>query len=178
MEYGIELLQKNCIPYDWVTIYVGIKLKLLNLSDASKYAIEYIENNDVIKNDFILQLAWGTEGLLKEEFFQRINEEFYENIIEENSPKWELEVRKIRYCILKELEKEIFDFDSLFREITRVYESLNCPEDMDEIIPYMPPKNGYNPLNHLDEENSDRLLNLFRCFLVKEEREIRKNSYK
>ncbi|MDD9311758.1 DUF2247 family protein [Cytobacillus firmus] len=60
------------------------------------------------------------------------------------------------------------NFEELLNEITEVYADFNYPEDMDNFINYLEPKDGYIPSQYSEEENVIRLVNLFNDFMNQE----------
>ena len=81
------------------------------------------------------------------------------------------EERKLRLCLLTELQQKINKKQELLEKIAEVYADFNYTPDMEEFIYYMPAKN-YDPSRHSSQENEDRLINLFYKFLEKEKIEL------
>lgn len=144
MKYTLQLLKDNNVKYNWNTIYVGRRIKIISHSVVNEYALEILEDNKDMDNAQILELAWNlsedeTDSELKELISQINNSD-----LGEGGAIWNIEVRKWRYCILSELFKTINDEQVLYEEIERVFSKFNCPSDMYEFFRNISDKHFYS----------------------------------
>lgn len=163
MKYKLDIFEENNIKYDWNTVYVGLKLSLLELEEVQNYAVSIIENTET-SNEIIMELAWGIEEQRLEESIRSLLEN---KDIQEDSKKFELEERKWRYCILKQISNKYSGKDILSK-INDVFAHFGYPSDMMSFVSYMTTMDGYNPIEHTYEQNFNRLMNNFKSFLLKE----------
>jgi len=83
--------------------------------------------------------------------------------------------RKLRFCLLFDLRKQITQPELLLEKIAEVYADFNYPSDMEEFINYMPAKN-YDPSKYSITENRQRLLKKFDDFLNKEKSDLKQQK--
>lgn len=164
MKYKLDIFEENNIKYDWNTVYVGLKLSLLELEEVQNYAVSIIENTET-SNEIIMELAWGIEEQRLEESIRSLLEN---KDIQEDSKEFELEERKWRYCILKQISNKYSGKDILSK-INDIFTHFGYPNDMMSFVNYMPTTDGYNPTEHTYEQNFNRLMNNFKSFLLDEE---------
>ncbi|HCQ89497.1 MAG TPA: DUF2247 domain-containing protein [Clostridium sp.] len=164
MKYKLDILEKNNIEYDWKTVYVGLKLNFIDGEEVQNYAVSIIENAESI-NENIMKLAWGIEEERLEESIRNILEDAG---IEDSSKELELEERKWRYCILKQISNT-YSCRDIINKINDVFAHFGYPVDMVGFINYMPPSDVYNPAEYTYNENFDRLISNFNNFLKEEE---------
>ncbi|OCA83705.1 hypothetical protein A8L44_12600 [Bacillus sp. FJAT-27986] len=79
------------------------------------------------------------------------------------------EIRKWRYCILKEMVGATEDKILLLENVDQVYSDFDYPEEMESSIYYMEPKDDYDPTAHNKNDNIDRLISNLVEFLDSEE---------
>ncbi|MBP3041819.1 DUF2247 family protein [Bacillaceae bacterium Marseille-Q3522] len=170
MNCSIDICRHSKINFDWKTLYVGLKLGLISYSDISKFAIEYLESHTDSNNQYIIHLAWDNNDSDCDEILMNVLKESKVNHLFPDSDVWQLEKRKWRFYILSYL-KNMYqsDFDELLNKIAEVYADMDYPEDMDNFINYLTPKDGYNPSQYSHEENVARLIKFFNNFLNKEQ---------
>lgn len=164
MKYKLDILEKNNIEYDWKTVYVGLKLNFIDGEEVKNYAASIIENDESI-NENIMELAWGIEEERSEESIRNI---LGDAGIEDSSKELELEERKWKYCILKQIRNTYSDRD-IINKINDVFAHFGYPADMISFINYMPSADGYNSQEHTYNENFDRLISNFNNFLEEED---------
>ena len=66
MKINVKMLDECGIKYDWITLYIGISVNLVECKELSIYALKELENNEDLDNEFIIEVAWGNEDYLKE----------------------------------------------------------------------------------------------------------------
>ncbi|MBH0342694.1 hypothetical protein ABB08_11115 [Paenibacillus larvae] len=80
----------------------------------------------------------------------------------------QVENRKWRYCIIKNLRQVEKDNKILLEKVAEIYSDFDYPEDMEDVIYYIEPKDDYNPKIQSKEENVNRLIKKLDAFLEKE----------
>lgn len=169
MDISIDNFKQNKIRYDWRTLYVGLKLDIIKYSDIVNYAVEFLTKHPDISNQNIVQLAWGGDEIDYESLLVNILKESHINNLNLDANVWQFEKRKWRFVILAYLKmNHQNDFEGLLNKVAEVYADFNYPEDMDNFINYLEPKDGFNPSQYSKEENVTRLINLFNDFMNKE----------
>lgn len=163
---NLEDLKKNNIEYDWRTIYVGIKEGFFDIEEAEKYAMERFEN-ELSEEEFSIcnKLLWKNYRD-KIDLLNSLSEKLVFNI-DTNSSIYKKEYRKLRYCAIKKLQLENTEKKELLNKIALLYDSIGYPEDMINIINYMPQKNKLS--------NEDSLLENLHTFIKDEEIAIKKD---
>ena len=167
MKCNLNFLQQNNISYYWNTLFIGLKLDLINSSQIANYAMQYLAEHHTETNQFIVELA-----SIKDTTFSV--DKLLEHLIENCTPgtsEWNKEERKLRFCLLLDLQKNILDAELLLEKIAEVYAKFDYPPDMEEFIYYMSAKN-YDPSQYSITDNRQRLLILFNAFLHKEKNDI------
>jgi hypothetical protein len=162
----LNILKKNNIPYSWNTLRVGKKYNLIDNAQIADYAVEYLLGHPQETNQFIAELACCDKTTSIDDVLDKVVDVF-DDKIDCDSPEWELEKRKLRFCILVYLKQHIFDEGALLDKIAQVYDDFGFPKDMEDFIYYMPAKD-FNPLEHSKEECMNRLVRLFEDFLSNE----------
>ncbi|WP_142779261.1 DUF2247 family protein [Agrobacterium sp. T29] len=76
--------------------------------------------------------------------------------------------RKWLFIALSYLFNHRSAYSDVFSCIEEVYADFDYPACMDEFVPYMPPKDGYDPTSHSLEENRSRLLMKWENYLNQE----------
>lgn len=168
MLINIEILDTMNIIYDWKTIYVGLSLDIIEIEEISKYAIKLMSKESYEHNEFINEVVWGLDGKLKGELLSKMLYELDLKDLIEGSEIWNIEVQKLRYCTLKLLRKTINNNKELLEKVTEIYEEFRYPREMEGFIPYMPPKDGYDPTKYSVDENYAHMVKIFDKFLEKE----------
>ncbi|KKB73248.1 MULTISPECIES: DUF2247 family protein [Bacillus] len=170
----MTILKQNNINYDWKTLYVGVRLGLIEQDDITNYAVEFLTAHPDSNNNDIIQLAWGESDNDYERKLENILKESDVDDIFPESDVWQYEKRKWRFAILIHFKKiHQDDFEGLLNKVAEVYADMDYPEDMESFINYLTPKDGYNPSLHSPEENVARLINLFNIFLKKEQQYLK-----
>ncbi|WP_054708853.1 DUF2247 family protein [Bacillus sp. JCM 19041] len=171
LNFYSDVYLNNDVDYNWLSFYVGLKMNLLNHRDITKYAEDFITKNPEADNEDIIQLAWGGEQLDYEQLLENIINALYENNLLHDQNSWDHETRKLRFGLLNYYRKN-YDGNELLEKIVLVYVDFDYPEEMDNFINYLEPKD-YNPALYSREENIRRLVNNFNCFMFEEEKAIR-----
>lgn len=160
---NLKLLDKYKLGYNWATILVGLKLDVIQPSDVSAFAERHIATPPQVTNDSILELAWTNNS------FERATYLIETMLRSSNLPfDIELERRKWRYCILKQLRDTEVDENILVRKLAVVYSDFDYPEDMERFIYYLEPRVDYDPKSNSYESNIERLVRELDLFLEKE----------
>jgi hypothetical protein len=169
MQFSLDIFKKYNISYSWETILIGRALKLIEPLAIEQFAVEYLLKNPECKNLSIIELAFGASANEIDSLLEKVSKTLNIHITIQTDI-WNLERIKWRYCILKEFDAAIQNNEALLIEIEGVYAFFGYPDDMAELIYYMPPKdlNLYDPSKHTYEENCQRLINNFHAFLEKE----------
>lgn len=156
------------IEYDWKTLYVALYLDFIDTSVLVDYSVKEMSNESYVDNEFINELAWGEGEFSKEELLSQMPIKLGFEEIEKGTISWNDELRKLRYCLLRVLRNTINNNKELLSKVSEVYADVGYPVDMEEFIPYMPPKGGYDPTNYSIDENNLRMIMLLDKFLVEE----------
>lgn len=168
----LSIFQKNNITISWLSIFVGYRLKIINKDDISLFAEIYLsehENCNYLISELILDNSESDE-ILKKIIKKELN-----RIPAENEDKWIFEKRKWRFGLLVKVKSEKPKIIDLLHHIADIYVKFGYPDDMENLIYYLPPTDGYDPSKHTQNENYERLIRLFDNFL-KKEREILSNQ--
>lgn len=172
-ELYFKIFKQFGVSYDWSTIYIGVKMNLIEISEISNFACEILQN-ETMSTGILIDLAWGINEQERNQVLNKIVIEFGLDNLKENSPKWREEVRKWRCCILRYIRQNIMNEEELFEKVIELYSILKYPEDMKEFIPYMPIEGDYNPLVHTKKENVNRLIGLLDNFIENEYIKVKK----
>ncbi len=167
MKCNLNLLEQNTIPYSWNTLFVGVNLNILSDTQINNYAIQYLTNHPQETNHFIVELTFSSNTT---SVTNKLLEALTTNLKPETK-EWQIEERKLRFCLLTDLKTNIVDTELLLEKIAEVYAHFNYPPDMNEFIYYMPAKN-YDPSQYSIIENRQRLLKIFSDFLNKEKKTL------
>lgn len=154
--FDLNLFVKHKIIPDWNDIYYGIANNYLSLKCVSEYATMCLKSSPQDETK-LLELAWKSDD--KEYLLETIKSiSCIDNKMSED--KW-------KYCIVKDLVENCCDKDKLFFQLDELYASFNYPVDMEEFVSYMPVKDNYDPSQHTQDENMNRLLEKVQIFLEK-----------
>ncbi|MFJ7310614.1 DUF2247 family protein [Peribacillus frigoritolerans] len=83
--YYCRYFQEKKIKYDWITLYVGLELNLIEYIDIVNYAVEFLANHPEISNQNIIQLAWGVDDFDYENLLVDILKESHINDLNLNA---------------------------------------------------------------------------------------------
>lgn len=168
------LFNENNIPISWKTVLVGRKLKLADNLFVEDFATNYLLENSTFQNLSLIELAYGVKNEFDvNDILNKIYQDFAISIDEE-TPEWDIEVRKWRYLLLKQLTTEKYNNRKLLDEIESIYCDFGHSEDLEIFILYMPSPatHGYDFAKHSAQENITYLVNHFCQFLDKEQHEL------
>lgn len=173
--YTLDILKNNNIDYSWSTIYVGRKLGFLKPEEISKYAIEYLMANPHCTDSSIAELACGVPKNEIEELTKALN-----NIglnIEKDGPIWNLEKRKWRYCILKNLaSKYSNDPEKFLRAYDLVWADFGHPQDMENHLSFYVKDDTENEFDNIDDYFQHRMDRIFKTIVSEEEIKIKEQD--
>ena len=163
--YDSKIFEKFKIEYNWGTLIEGLKLGCLNLRSVSDFAESFTLRNPSILSTNLDELLW--EKTNNDEVITLITKLLDEIHYSYNQQD---EIRKWRYCLLKEMVRTTEDKILLLENVAQVYSDFDYPEEMENFIYYMEPKDDYDPTAHNKDENMDRLISNLVEFLGSEER--------
>jgi hypothetical protein len=166
----INELENAEIKYDWKTLYVALYLDFIDISVLVDYSVKEMSNESYVENEFITELAWGEGEFLKEELLVKMPIELGFGELEKGSIYWNYELRKLRYCMLRFVRNTISNNKELLSKVSEIYADVGYPVEMEEFIPYMPPKAGYDPTKYSLEENNFHMIMLLDKFLEEEKK--------
>jgi hypothetical protein len=161
-------LEDSRIKYDWKTLYVALYLDFIDTSALVDYSVKEISDESYIENEFINELAWGEGEFSKEELLSKMPIKLGFEEIEKGTIGWNDELRKLRYCLLRVIRNTINNNKEILSKASEVYADVGYPVEMEEFIPYMPPKGGYDPTKYSIDENNQRMIMLLDKFLEEE----------
>jgi len=170
----IHILKENNIPYSWNTLRVAKKYNLIDNSQVSDYAIEYLSEHSQETNQYIAELVCCDKTTDIDDVLDKVADNF-DGKIDHDSTEWELEKRKLRFCVLNYLQQHVSDARELLDKIALVHDDFGFPKDMEDFIYYMPAKE-FNPLEYSEKECRNRLVRLFEDFLSNEKNFLIKNK--
>ena len=173
MRCSVEFLERTGFSYNWVTLWVGRKLGIIETSEVTRYAEKYIVNNPEENNPLIIELAWNAEPQIVDDNLQKLIIKVYGQCLNQDSAMWITETRKWRYCILEKLRTDIKNHEELLEKISEIYSDMGYPNEMESFIYYMPPNDGYDPAKYSKEQNYKRLVQLLDVFLKVERDDLR-----
>lgn len=165
-----HILKENKIPYSWNTMRVGKKYDFFDNSQISDYSVEYLSEHPQETNQFITELACCNKTMVIDGVLDKVADSF-DGKIELGDQAWELELRKLRFCVLTQLSRQLLGERELLDKIAQVYDDFGFPKDMEDFIYYMPSKK-FKPSMYSKEECLKRLIKLFEDFLIDEKREL------
>ena len=174
MKITIKMLDESNLSYSWKTIYVGISTNILECTEISNYAIKLMSEDNYKDDEFINELSWGIEGILKDEVLIKMRMNLGLENITDDSEEWRAEKQKLRYILLNNLRNTIRNDGELLEKVEEVYAEFGYPQDMESFISYMPTNDDYDPSIHTLEENNNHLKELFFVFLEKEKENVKK----
>ncbi len=166
MKKFLSIFRENNINISWVSIFVGYTLRIINKDDVSLFAeIDLSEHDNC--NYLISELILNKDDC--DEILKKIVEKSFNRIPNENEEVWNFEKQKWRFGLLVKLSSEHLKIVDLLYRIADIYAKFGYPNDMENIIYYLPPTDGYDPIKHTQNENYERLIRLFDDFLKKEQ---------
>lgn len=161
----LDIFRNNDIVISWISIFIGYRLKIINAKDVSVFAETYLSNHDDC-NYLISELILDNNKC--SELLREIIRKKFNKIPDENGDRWNFEKRKWRFGLLVKVKSEKLKTIDLLHHIADIYVKFGYPNDMENLIYYLPPTDGYNPSRHTQNENYERLVRLFDDFLKKE----------
>ena len=147
----------------WNVIFWGIKNDIITPDCAVHYAHKLIEKN-ICDNDDTLVEILILENPQKNEILKLIK-----RMYSYDSSKKDISINILRYIILDGLRQSEKNNKIVLENIENIYVDFDYPEDMKSFISYMPVEDDtYEPSNHTEEENEQRLIDKFNVFLTDE----------
>jgi len=158
--YDLSVFLDENISIEWTDLFYGIKYGLLFPSVASQYADVLSEKRKLSDDEISFFLdSHGTKAVL--DILEKILGQTLDSL-----EKAKFATLKICVAILIRLRKIESNPESLFEKINFLYSMLDYPEEMEGIVPYMPPNDGYKPSQHTKEENTKRLIDKIDEFIT------------
>ncbi len=171
-KYPIQIFQENNLECSWNTIKVGWDLKRLEQNEVSNFAISFLESHPNLNNEYILELISEVKQNNVENILKKLFKSLKLDFPEHESPSWNKEWRKWRYCIMNEMVKHVPNTQDLLIKIEGLYADFGYPEDMKHLIYYMPTEEKIK-LNYQDA--CITLVNKIKQFLQEEKVRILNN---
>ncbi|MED1784002.1 DUF2247 family protein [Brevibacillus fortis] len=162
MKCSLDLLKQSKVRYSWSTLFVGIKLGLLQQNSVISYAEELINDSPEINNNDIIELLWAKSEEQIDQILERLvfkKDEIFDETIEK---------RKLSFSILNQLIVDIQDEEELLEKVAEVYSIMGYPDEMSSFIYYLPPDDGHDPLAYSKEKNLNRLIVNLNKYVTKE----------
>src|SRR5699024_7069536 len=98
MNISVNILKQNNIKYDWVTLYVELKLDIIIHSDITQYAIYLLKKHPHTDNQNIIQLAWSEDDMDHGSLLEDVLKDIHTTNL--NAEVWQFEKRKWRFGTL------------------------------------------------------------------------------
>jgi hypothetical protein len=153
----------NKIPLSWDEILYGIENSFIGAKTAVDFAIDRISKKDST-NQKELELA----GLLKDEFYKI--SDLVTGLAENEERRNENEIKmKWLFLILSWVYVNREQYEDPLGIVEKLYADFDYPEEISEFVRYMPVQGDYNPGDHSQEENENRIYNLWHDYLNKYE---------
>ena len=166
MKQFLSIFRENNINISWISIFVGYILKIINKDDVSLFAEIYLSEHE--KCDYLIsELILNKDEC--DEILKKIIKKSVNRLPNENEEVWNFEKQKWRFGLLVKLKSENLKIVDLLYRIADIYAQFGYPNDMENIIYYLPPTDGYDPIKHTQNENYERLIRLFNDFLKREQ---------
>lgn len=163
-----DILNDYEINLNWKTLYVALHLDFIDCSVIEDYALKILSDESYVENEFINDLIWEGKDLQKEEVLMKILIEVGIEEFEKGSESWNIEMRKLRYYLLKLVKNTVTNNKDLLDKVSEIYADVGYPVEMEEFITYMPPKDSYDPTRYSVEENNIHMITLLDKFLENE----------
>lgn len=156
----------NSTP-SWADLLEGLKRGIIDASDAINFAAKYWSNHPGSNAAALYDLV--SAGPADTEEVRQALEGLSGNALTETA----LAVRRWRYLVLRHAIDATHDRLQIMQEIERVYADFGYPPEMEGLIYYMHPTDGYDPSVHTLEENQERILRLAMEFLDSEGQQLK-----
>lgn len=159
MDFHTLLLinHENLMNLSWNIIYFGVKYLYLDQKNVFEFAEYNVENN--IESEKNLYILINSSSSI-ESILQYVKDNFIINLNEKDTC-----LRKLRYLyfiqIFDELKQKNITKTECSKLITNFYDEHGYPEDMNNMIEYMPIKDG-------EKGGYDYIIKNFEAFLKKE----------
>lgn len=164
------MLSDARIEYSWNTIYIALLYDFIETSEVKEYAIKEMSSDDYQYNESINKLAWGTTD--KSLTIRLI---LSGNLVKITDSVKEFELKKIRYVMLFALLNQYKNpYQTLLKQIERVYADFDYPDDLSSFVYYMSPTNSTSTkvTNIIENDEKDFVLK-FSEFLKGQAQKIR-----
>lgn len=148
--YDLKIYENKSVKVSWEDIYYGIKNNFLIPRSASEFAVSQI-NAEEEKLSEIIDLAWENT---EREFILDLLERFLFCTSNMNNIGEKATIKKLRICILEDLIYREKNVKILQEKVDIIYSDFGYPEDMEELVSYMPQKAGCNTDMVYGEKNS------------------------
>jgi|GEM_PF-758380 len=167
-KYPLSIFRDNNILCTWNSIKVGWDLKRLTEKEIGNFALDYLELHPGLISEYISELVFGVRDYQVAEYLKKVFASLGLELPEEGTRIWNQEWRKWRFCIMREMHKNIHDNEKLLMAISGVYADFGYPIDMASFIYYMPPLDPTD-IEHLNPDQArGRLVVKLDAFLIRE----------
>ncbi len=158
-----DIFHKNNLPVSWCTLLTGLQLKCISTKEVSIFASSFLSRYPKTNDDQIIELAWDRDSSAEAETI-------LENMINHSGIvcNGQLEKRKWIFCLLNHLRESEMNDEILLEKAADLYVVMDYPEEMEEFIYYLPPKDGYDPSVYSKKQNHKRLIDKMADFLTQE----------
>lgn len=162
----LDTFKKNNLNSSWATIQVGLELELLSLDEIHTFALDFSEDHPDLINEYIAEIIFLTDNRKIQDALKKVFSSLKLEFPTPHTLLWNKEMKKWRYCILKNITNQTQDTEELLIKIEKVYADFNYPKDMEPFIYYMP---ADEEVANLNPENARKVLReRLRIFLAEE----------
>lgn len=134
MLFSLEIIKKNNLDCNWITLYVGRKFKIISSSDVIRFSTEYLNNHEEVKDLNIIELACNSQEDKVDDLLYDVVNNILEFDADEDSIELNEEFHKWRYCVIKEIYLKSKEDEELFKNIEEVFSLFQYPKDMYEFF--------------------------------------------
>lgn len=169
-KYPLTIFKKYNLKCSWNTIQIGWDLGLLSADEVRKFALDFAAFHPELINKDIAELIFSKDSYEVKDFLKKIFGSFNLEFPLLNTPLWNNEWRKWRYCILNCMVDQIKNDEELLIKVEGLYADFNYPEDMKTFIYYMPVEKEVIGLTSKDARAE--LVKKLKAFLREEKNKI------
>ena len=143
----------SMIPLSWGDINWGCKNHIIDWSDAVTFAADNLNSKSTsLEMDLSITDPSSTEDI----------KEIMEKLSAETSEKSNTEKRNWLIIVLSWIYNERQKYSDPLEIVEEIYADFDYPPEIESIVRYMPPSDGYDPSIHSLEENKERLMENWR----------------
>ncbi|MGB8468124.1 MAG: DUF2247 family protein [Candidatus Babeliales bacterium] len=172
------IFKKYGIEYTWMTLYVGRMLGLVTNHDVEQYATEYLIQNPELTDMYVAELAartYADDYVVDDKLITVLRH--FGCLIIKDSPQWNIEKRKWRYCILQNIaEVYVNECENLLQAFDDVYADFGYPEDMKPFSSFAEVPEDAKPVEDIKEYDKELCGNILH-YIATEKGEIEKKNF-